>query len=220
MAESLLPQLLQGFWSRLKKKSPNIVGMSPTVTTKNSKQKEVMWQPYRLRLAVAEYPILGGKHFLTLGPKSGKMWWMTKVQYLQKKYHCQWTLFRGKKPKWIFHNLGNLSRLLEFVPASREVPTEWHVRTVLGECISSAKLISIQAPQYRQYALISDFLDLTNLNFREEAALATMWIKDRPEGLKLQNLALATTTGPAVCSQPKNISADVQYASHWAQRSN
>ena len=38
--------------------------MSPTVTTKNSKQKYVIWQQYRLCLAVAEYQILRGKHFL------------------------------------------------------------------------------------------------------------------------------------------------------------
>ena len=88
---------------------------------------------------------------------------------------------------------GNLSRLLEFVPASRErvVPTEGHVRTVLGEWVSNAKVISIQAPQYRQSALISNFLDLANLNIRKEATLATK-------------------IGPAVCCQPKNISADVQ----------
>ena len=42
---------------------------------------------------------------------------------------------RGEKPKWIFHNLGNLLRSLELVPASRErvVPTEWQARTVLGD---------------------------------------------------------------------------------------
>ena len=61
---------------------------------------------------------------------------MKKVQYLQRKYHCQWTLLRGKKPKWIFHNFGNLLKPLEFVPASREqvIPTEWQVQTVLGDC--------------------------------------------------------------------------------------
>ena len=73
-------------------------------------------------------------------------------------------------------------------------------------------MISIQAPQYRQYSLISDFLDLANLSIREEAAPATNWIKDRPEALKLQNLALATLTGPAVRSFPKNMTSDVQYA--------
>ena len=72
--------------------------------------------------------------------------------------------------------------------------------------------ISIQAPQYRQHALISDFLDLANLSIREEALLATNWIKDRPEGLKLQNPALATKTGPAMSSLPKHMKADVQYA--------
>ena len=49
--------------------------------------------------------------------------------------------------------------------------------------------------QYRQQALISDFLDLANLSVQEEAALATNWIDDRPEGLKLQNLELATMAG-------------------------
>ena len=80
------------------------------------------------------------------------------------------------------------------------VPTEWQVRTVLGDCIPKAKTIPIQPPRFRQYALISDFLDLSNLGFQEEAALATNWIKDRREGLKIQNLALVTVTGPAMSS--------------------
>ena len=81
----------------------------------------------------------------------------------------------------------NLLQPLEFVPISRErvVPMEWQVRSVLGDCISMAKVISTQAPQYRQFALISDFLDLANSSLREEAALATNWSKDRLEGLKL-----------------------------------
>ena len=65
-------------------------------------------------------------------------------------------------------------------------------------------MISIRAPQYRQKALIRDFLDLANLNIVEEAALATNWIKDRPEGLKLQNLALATMTGRVLSNLPKS----------------
>ena len=52
--ESFPPQLLQGFWSKLKGKNPKIVVMSQTVTTKNSKQKEVIWQQYRLCLAGEE----------------------------------------------------------------------------------------------------------------------------------------------------------------------
>ena len=43
-AESFSPQLFQGFWSKLKKKNPMIVVMSPTVSTQSSKRKEVIWQ--------------------------------------------------------------------------------------------------------------------------------------------------------------------------------
>ena len=42
--------------------------------------------------------------------------------------------------------------------------------------------------------------------------MASNWIKNRPEELKIQNLALATTTGPAMSSLPKNTTADVQHA--------
>ena len=121
---------------------------------------------------------------------------------------------RGKNTKWNFHHFGILLRPLELVPSSREhvVPTEWQVPTVLGDCISKAKVTSIQAPQCRQYALISDFLDLANWSIQEEAALATNWIKDRPEGLKLQNVAFANMTGPLVRSQPKNLTSNVQFA--------
>ena len=91
------------------------------------------------------------------------------------------------------------------------VPTEWQVQTVLGDYTSKAKVIKAQEPEYRQYALISDFLDLAHLSIQEEAALATKWIKDQPEGLKLQNLALATMAGPVCSSSPRNLTADVQY---------
>ena len=53
-------------------------------------------------------------------------------------------------------------------------------------------MIPAPAPQYRQHAPISDFLDLVHLRLQKEASLATNWTIDRPEGLKLQNLALAT----------------------------
>ena len=81
---------------------------------------------------------------------------MKKVQCFQKKHHCPWTLLRGEKSQWIFHNLENLLRPLELVPASRErvVPTEWQVRRVLGDCIPRARVIPAHAPQHRQYALI------------------------------------------------------------------
>ena len=106
--------------------NPTIVVMSPTVATKSYKQQEVIWQQYHLCSAVVEHHILGGKSFLILGTETGRTWWLKKVHYLQKKYHCQWTFMRGKIPKWIFHKLGNLLRPLESIPVSRErvVPAE------------------------------------------------------------------------------------------------
>ena len=75
--------------------------------------------------------------------------------------------------------------------------------------MSRARVIPVQEPQYRQHALISDFLDLANLIKQEEAALATNLIKDQPEGSRLQNLTLATRTGRVLSSLPRNLTADV-----------
>ena len=58
----------------------------PRLTAKNSKQKDLMWQQYRLSLAVAAHQILGVKHFLSLGTESGRMWWWRMVQYLKKNF--------------------------------------------------------------------------------------------------------------------------------------
>ena len=51
----------RAFGLNTKKKNPKFGVMSKTVTTKNSKQKEVIWQQYRLCLAVVEHQVLGGK---------------------------------------------------------------------------------------------------------------------------------------------------------------
>ena len=45
-------QQLQVFWSKLKKKSPKIVVMSPTATAKNSEHKEVLWQKSLARVSL------------------------------------------------------------------------------------------------------------------------------------------------------------------------
>ena len=119
-AEHFTPQLLQGFWYKLKKKNPKIVLMSPTVTMKRFKQKEVVWQQYHLCLAVAEQHILDGLTLSYFGTRARKDLVVETGAIPSEKYHCQWTFLRGKKPKWIFHNLGNLSRPLESIPASRE----------------------------------------------------------------------------------------------------
>ena len=159
--------------------------MSPTAS-KNHKQREVLWQQYHLCLVVAEYQIIGGKHFLLLGPESGRIWKLKKVQYLQKKYRCQ-----SDFPSWkesqvdFFYNFGNLFTTVRLNDQHRVC--EWFRRNGKFEQYLETvcqKVISIRAPQYRQHALISDCLDLAHLCLREEAALATNWIKDRPEGLK------------------------------------
>ena len=112
-----------------------------------------------------------------------------------------WTFLRVNNSKWVFHNLDHLLRPLESMPVSweRVVPTERQVRTLLGDTVSKSKVMTVQAPQYRQHALISDFLD-------------TNWIDHRPEGLKLQHLALATLTGTAMSCLRKHLTADVQHA--------
>ena len=58
--------------------------------------------------------------------------------------------------------------------------------------------MTVQAPQNRQHALISDFVELANMSIQEEATSATNWIDDRPEGLTLQNLALANPSRESI----------------------
>ena len=93
--------------------------MSPTFETKDFEKKEMTWQQYHLCIDVAEHQILGGKHFLILGPQNQERFGGSKrCNISTKKDHCQWTLLRGEKRKWIFHNLGNLLRPLELIRAS------------------------------------------------------------------------------------------------------
>ena len=200
-AEGFSPHLLQVLWSKLKRKNPKIAVTSPECYYEGFQAERSSWPLYHLCLFVAEHQILGGKHFLIFGPRPGKILLLKKVQYFKKKYHFQWTSRLARTLSGCFlNNLGNLFRPLEFVPASGErvVPTDWDVRTLLENCMSRARVIPVQPLQYRQYALISDFLDLAHLSTRKEGALATNWIKDRPERLKIQNLALATMKGPVL----------------------
>ena len=91
----------RAFGQSSRKRTPKIVVMSHTVTTKNRTQKEVIWQQYRLCLAVAECQILGGKHFLIFGTRIRKDLVVKKGPISsEKKYHCQWTLLLGEKPQW------------------------------------------------------------------------------------------------------------------------
>ena len=102
MAECFSPQLIQGFWQKLKKKNSKIVVMSPTFETRDFKKEEMVWQQYHLCVDVAEHQILGGKHPY-LGTRIRKDLVVEKGAVSpEKKYHCQWTRLRGEKPKWIF----------------------------------------------------------------------------------------------------------------------
>ena len=207
------PQLLQGFWYK-RERIRRSLGCPRQLLRRATSNKKLFGSNTICCMAVAEHHILGGKHFLILGPESGGIWRLKWVQKLQKKYHCQWILLRGKNPKWIFHIFLDLFRPSESIPVSLErvVPTKWQVRAILGDCTSKARVITVPAPQYRQQALISDFLDLANLSVQEEAAVATNWSDDRPEGLRPQNLALATMAGPVMSSLLKYLTADVQHA--------
>ena len=128
-AESFSPQLLQGFWSKLKKNNPKIVVMSPTVTAKNSEQKmtssgnsTVCAWPWQQKILAASIFFFWDEDQERFGTANGPS--------------CE------AKSQVDFHNFGSLQRPLELVPALRErvVPTEWKVRTVLWrpyiQCIS------------------------------------------------------------------------------------
>ena len=88
-AESFSPQLIQGFWQKLKKNNSKIVVLSLTFETKDFRKEEVVWQEYHLCVGRGRTSNSWRKHFLILGPESGNIWWLKKVQHLQKKYHCQ-----------------------------------------------------------------------------------------------------------------------------------
>ena len=185
-AESFSPQLIQASG----KSSWNFKRLLWCPRRLRRRASKKVWQQDHLCIDVAEHQILGERHFSFWGQNQEILGGWERCNILNQKYHHQRPLLRGGKPMRVIHNLGNLLRPLEPIPASRErvVPTERQVRTILGDCTSRAKLIPAQAPQYRQHTLVSDFLDLANLSIQEEVALATNWIKGRPEDLKLQEL--------------------------------
>ena len=132
------------------------------------------------------------------GSRNKKNWVVLKrCNTLQKSTTANGTSCVAKNPSGCFTISANLLRPLELVPASRErvVPRRMASPHVHWRLHIKGKGDSSSSTSVFQYALISDFLDLAHLSFQEEAALATNWINDRPEGLKLPNLALATRTG-------------------------
>ena len=93
------------------------------------------------------------------------LFWNQKQEDLvvEEKEECHRKSTTANGPSCV----GNLLRPLESIPASRErvVPTEWQVRTILGDCKAKARVMTVQAPHCRQHALISDFLDLCQPEF-------------------------------------------------------
>ena len=77
-AQKSTPQLLQGFWHKLKKKNPKISGMSPTLAAKSYKQQEIIWQQHCLCLVVGT-PNRWRKTLPCFGPGTGRICWK-KVQ--------------------------------------------------------------------------------------------------------------------------------------------
>ena len=112
-------------------------------------------------LGRAEYQILGGKHYLIMYQNQERSGGSIRYNVFKRDITVNGLFSVEGKPKCILHNLDNLLQPLASVPYSRKqvVPTEWQVQTVLRDCKAKAKVISIQAPQYQQYALISEILD-------------------------------------------------------------
>ena len=135
-----------GSWSKLQKKSKDRCDVL-----------DRFYQQYRLCLPVAKYHILGGKHFSILGPESGKIGWLKKVQYLQQKYHSNGPSFEEGNPNEFFIILAILYKHGSNGMASSF--SFWRLY-IAGErdFNSSATVSAIYADQ-----LISDFLHLANL---------------------------------------------------------
>ena len=125
-ADNLPPQLLHGFWYKLQKKNPKIVAMSPIVATKSYNEQEVIWQQYHLCLVVPEHQIFGGKHFLVLGRETGSIWWLKKVQYLQKGTIAN-ELSCVKKCKWIFSQSWQLVTTVRMHPSLASASESYRV---------------------------------------------------------------------------------------------
>ena len=69
-AENFSHRHCKGFWSKMKTKNPKIVVMSPTVSTKNCKQKKKT----NGNITVCAGRGRGGKQFLIFGLESAKIW--------------------------------------------------------------------------------------------------------------------------------------------------
>ena len=73
--------------------------------TKYSKKKEVIWQQYRLCLAIAEYQNLGCEHFLYWHLSLEKIGGWRRCNTFRRSIIANGHFLRGTQPKFIFHSL-------------------------------------------------------------------------------------------------------------------
>ena len=146
-AESVTRQLLHGFWYKLKKESQDRCDVPDCCNEE--------LQATRSYLATVPFILGRGR---TPNP------WRKTLPYFGTRNRKNLVVHEGTispetvplpmgLPTWKkqvdFHNLGNPSRPLESIPASRQrvVPAEGQVGTILGDGISKARVITVQAPQ-------------------------------------------------------------------------
>ena len=153
-AESFSPQLIQGFWQKLEVRIPRLLRCHRLLRrTKSFKKRKKLY-----------------------GNSTACVWTCQNIKFLaggaisQEKVPLPMGLpCVATNPSGFSQNLGNLLRGSCTMASTH---SSWRMQ------IKSKSDSAAQAPPYRQYARISNFLDLANLSTQEEAALATNWIKD------------------------------------------
>ena len=115
-AENFKPQQLQGFLHTLQKKSQDRCDVPDCCNEElQATRSYLAATPFMLGRGGTPNP---WRHFFILGPETGRIWWLKKVQHLQKNYHCQWTLLAWRNtPSGIFNNFTNLLRFLGINPS-------------------------------------------------------------------------------------------------------
>ena len=214
-AESFSPQLLQGFWHKLKKKNPKIVLMSPTFETKSFKKKEVVWQQTKSfkkeRSGTATVPFcLWTWQNIKFLAKNTSLFWDQNQERVggEKKYNIFRKSTSANGPSCVAKKTsGCFTSLAIFCVHWRYCQprvSEWFLQN--GKY---AQFLQIAYQEQNSYQLKR----LSVGTMRQSATSWTLpWIKDQPEGSRLQNLALATRTGGVSSSLPRNLTADVHYA--------
>ena len=148
--------------------NPKMVVMSPTVETKSFKKKEVVWQQYHLCMDEAQHQILGGKHFLIFWTRIRKDLVVEKGARSPEKM----VPLPMDPPAWRENQVDFSQSRQSFAStgASTSLASASGSHGMarppqfLENAYQEQKFFPAQAPQCRQHALISDFLDLAHLS--------------------------------------------------------